>query len=129
MKFQTLMLTALTGLTLAACTSSPTIPQLDAGVLQEVQNLKVYPNTLNNKAQLNKLNDKCVIEFTGHLDNGKVIEKWAFKGLTLFSAGSVIFAQDGTSTAENFDLHNHDVQKNFLALRKNFAKEALNQCN
>lgn len=129
MKLKVLLLTALTGLALSACTSAPKIPHLDAGSLQEVQNVDVYPDTLNNKARLNKLHDKCVIEFTGNLDNGKVVEQWAFKGLTLFSAGSAIFAKDGTSTAQKFDLHDQNVQKNFLALRKNFAKEALEQCN
>ncbi|WOE30571.1 MULTISPECIES: hypothetical protein [unclassified Acinetobacter] len=129
MKFKILLLTTITTLALAACSSAPTIPQLNAGVLQEVQNVDVYPNTVNNKAQLNKLNDKCVIEFTGHLENGKVVEQWAFKGLTLFSAGSAVFAKDGTSTAQKFDLHDQDVQKNFLSLRKNFAQAALDQCN
>jgi hypothetical protein len=129
MKLKALILTGLAGLALSACTSAPTIPQIQAGALQEVSNIDVYPNTTNNKAQLNKLVDKCVIEFTGQLENGKVVEQWTFKGLTLISAGSATFAKDGTSTATGFDLHAPEVQKNFLALRHHFAKEAVAQCD
>ncbi|MDD2940829.1 hypothetical protein [Acinetobacter terrae] len=129
MKFKTLILSGFACLSLTACTSAPKIPQLETGVLQEVQNLKVYPDTVNNKAKLTKVIDKCVIEFTGNLEAGKSIEHWSFKGLTLISGGSTTFAQDGSSTATNFDLHAPDVQHNFLALRHNFHKDALAQCN
>ena len=129
MKLHALILTALTSFALTACTSAPTVQHLDAGVLQEVHNLDVYPDTIDNKARLNKLNDKCVIEFTGKMGNGKIVEQWAFKGNTLFSAGSALFSKDGTSSAQKFDLYDKNTQKNFLALRKNFAKEALEQCN
>lgn len=129
MKLKTLILTGLAGLALTACTSAPKIPQLETGVLQEVQNLDVYPETTNNKAKLTKFTDKCVIEFTGNLATGKSIEQWSFKGLTLISAGSATFAQDGSSTAANFDLHAADVQKNFLILRDQFHKDALAQCD
>ncbi|RKG29288.1 hypothetical protein [Acinetobacter tianfuensis] len=129
MKLKALILTGLAGLALSACTSAPKIPQIQAGALQEVSNIDVYPNTTNNKAQLNKLIDKCVIEFTGQLENGKVVEQWTFKGLTLMSAGSATFAQDGTSTATGFDLYAPEVQKNFLALRNHFVKEAIAQCD
>ena len=128
MKLNSLILTALAGLTLSACTSSPKIPEISAGALQVVTNIDVYPNTTNNKAQLNKLHDKCVIEFSGQLEEGKVVEQWAFHGLTLISGGSATFAKDGTSTASTFDLHSPEVQNNFLSLRKHFAKEALAQC-
>lgn len=129
MKLKTLILTGLAGIALTACTSAPKIPQLETGVLQEVQNLDVYPETTNNKAKLTKFTDKCVIEFTGNLATGKSIEQWSFKGLTLISAGSATFAQDGSSTAANFDLHAADVQKNFLILRHQFHKDALAQCD
>jgi hypothetical protein len=129
MKFKTLILSGFACLSLTARTSAPKIPQLETGVLQEVQNLKVYPDTVNNKAKLTKVIDKCVIEFTGNLEAGKSIEHWSFKGLTLISGGSTTFAQDGSSTATNFDLHAPDVQHNFLALRHNFHKDALAQCN
>ena len=69
-----------------------------------------------------------MIEFTGNLKAGKAVEQWSFKSLTLISGGSASFAKDGTSTATNFDLHDATVQKNFLALRNYFAKEALAQC-
>lgn len=129
MKLKMLTLTALAGIVLTACTSAPKIPQLATGVLQEVQNLEVYPETTNNKAKLTKFTDKCVIEFTGNLATGKSVEQWSFKGLTLISGGSATFAQDGSSTAANFDLHTADVQKNFLILRNHFHKDALAQCN
>ena len=128
MKLKTLLLTGLAGIALTACTSAPTIPQLQTGVLQEVQNLDVYPDTSNNKAKLTKFVDKCLIEFTGNLDNAKVIEQWSFKGLTLIDAGTATFLRDGTSSAEKFDLHDEKTQKNFLALRHAFAKEAIAQC-
>ena len=128
MKFKTLILTGLASIAVTACTSAPKIPQLQVGVLQEVQNLEVVPATTNNKAKLTKFLDKCVIEFTGNLKAGKAVEQWSFKSLTLISGGSASFAKDGTSTATNFDLHDATVQKNFLALRNYFAKEALAQC-
>ena len=129
MKLKMLTLTALAGIALTACTSAPKIPQLATGVLQEVQNLEVYPETTNNKAKLTKFTDKCVIEFTGNLATGKSVEQWSFKGLTLMTGGSATFAKDGTSTANNFDLYAPDVQKNFLSLRSNFHKDALAQCD
>ncbi|TCB51921.1 hypothetical protein E0H80_03975 [Acinetobacter sp. ANC 4779] len=129
MKFKAIILTGLAGIALTACTSAPKIPQLETGVLQEVQNLEVYPNTTHNKAKLTKFPGKCVIEFTGNLKAGKSIEQWAFKGLTLISGGSATFAKDGTSTANNFDLNAPEVQKNFLALRHHFHEDALAQCD
>ena len=129
MKLKMLILTGLAGIAVTACTTAPKIPQLEAGVLQEVQNLKVYPDTVDNKAKLTKFIDKCVIEFTGNLKAGKSIEHWSFKGNTLISGGATTFAQDGSSTANNFDLHSPEVQKNFLALRHHFHKDALAQCN
>lgn len=129
MKFQTLIMTTLAGIALTACTSAPTIPQLELGVLQEVQNLEAYPETTNNSAKLTKFSDKCVIEFRGELENSRVIEQWSFKGLTLIDAGSATFMRDNTSTAQKFDLYDATTQKNFLALRNHFAKEAIEQCN
>lgn len=129
MKLNAIVLTALAGLALSACTTTPPIPHINAGALQEVDNLKAYPETTSNKAQLNKFSDKCIIEFTGQLESGKVVEQWAFKGLTLISAGTATFAKDGTSTASTFDLYAPEVQKNFLSLRNNFAKDALAQCD
>ena len=96
MKLKTLILTGLAGIALTACATAPKIPTLDLGVLQEVSDLDVYPNTTNNKAKLTKFDDKCVIEFTGNLEAGKVIEQWSFKGYTLMTGGSATFAKDGT---------------------------------
>lgn len=129
MKLKAFILTGLAGIALSACTTAPKIQTLDLGVLQEAENLDVYPNTTNNKARLTKFADKCLIEFTGNLPEGKVVEQWSFKGLTLISGGSATFAKDGTSTATSFDLYAPDVQKNFLALRHNFHKDALAQCD
>ena len=129
MKFQTLMMATLAGIALTACATAPKIPTLDLGVLQEVSDLDVYPNTTNNKAKLTKFDDKCVIEFTGDIGNNRVIEQWSFKGMTLIDAGSATFQRDGTSTAQKFDLHDAGVQKNFVSLREHFAKDALTQCD
>ena len=129
MKLKTLILTGLASITLTACTSAPKIPQLETGVLQEVKNLDVYPDTTNNKAKLTKFSDKCVIEFTGDIGNNRSVEQWSFKGMTLIDAGSATFQRDGTSTAQKFDLHDAAVQKNFVTLRNHFAKDALTQCD
>ncbi len=128
MKFKTLLLTGLTCVSITACTSAPKIPQLQAGVLQEVTDLEVYPDTQNNKAKLTKLNNNCVIEFTGFMQGGKVVEQWTFSGNSLISGGSAVFAKDGTSTATKFDLYDQDKQANFMALKNHFHKDALNQC-
>lgn len=128
MKLKTLVLTGLTCLSITACTSAPKIPQLQVGVLQEMSNLEVYPDTKNNKAKLTKLKDNCVIEFTGVLENGKVIEQWSFYGNNLMSGGSAVFAKDGTSTATKFDLYDANKQANFMALKNHFHKDALKQC-
>ena len=97
MKLKTLLLTGFTCAALTACTSSPKIPQLETGVLQEVQNLDVYPDTTNNKAKLTKFVDKCIIEFTGNLDGNKVVEQWSFRGNTLITGGTATF----TATSAN----------------------------
>ncbi|AXY61266.1 hypothetical protein [Acinetobacter sp. WCHAc010052] len=129
MKLKTVLFATFTALSITACTSQPTIPQLTAGVLQEVQNLDVYPDTTDNKAKLTKFSDKCVIEFSGNMKGGKAVEQWSFKGNSLISGGSAVFAKDGTSKATSFDLNDATVQQNFLLLRKNFAKEAIAQCD
>ncbi|MFW1753424.1 hypothetical protein GFH30_01620 [Acinetobacter wanghuae] len=129
MKLKALLLTGLAGIALTACTSAPTIPQVEAGVIQAVQNLDVYPQTTNNKAKLTKFADKCVIEFSGTMQDSRVVEQWAFKGLTIMDAGSATFLRDGTSSAQKFDLYDAEVQKNFVALRNAFAKEAVAQCD
>ena len=49
MKLKTLILSGLTCLSLSACTSTPVIPQLTAGVLQEVKNIEVYPDTVKQR--------------------------------------------------------------------------------
>ena len=71
MKLKTVLFATFAALSITACTSQPTIPQLTAGVLQEVQDIEVYPDTTNNKAKLTKFEDKCVIEFTGNLKQAK----------------------------------------------------------
>ena len=129
MKLKTVLFATFAALSITACTSQQTIPQLTAGVLQEVKDIEVYPDTTNNKAILTKFEDKCGSELTGNLKAGKVVEQWAFRDYTLITGGSATFALDDTSTATKFELHDAEVQKNFLALRNHFAKEALAQCN
>ena len=55
MKLKTVLFATFAALSITACTSQPTIPQLTAGVLQEVQDIEVYPDTTNNKAKLTNL--------------------------------------------------------------------------
>lgn len=70
-------------------------------MIEEVSNIKAFPDTQNNKAKLIKLGDHCNIEFTGIMDAGRARENWVFKGNTLISAGTVIVAKDGTSSAKS----------------------------
>ena len=129
MKLKAFLLTCLASFALTACTSAPKIPQLETGVLQEVKNLDVYPDTVDNKAKLTKFTGQCVIEFTGNMKAGKVIEQWTFKGNSIISGASATFKMDGTSTAQKFDLNDAEIQKNFIGLRSHFAKDAIAQCN
>lgn len=128
MQLKTLILTAIATLTITACTSAPKIPQIDAGVLQELQNIKDTGYNEENKAQLVKLNEKCSIEFTTRLQEGYLIEKWIFSGFKLYSAGAVTFLPNGLSEAQKYDLHDAKVQNQFLTMRDYFAKNAIEQC-
>ena len=127
MKLKTLFLATATCLTLTACSTTPPVPETTVGVIEEVSNIKA-PDTQNNKAKLIKLGDHCNIEFTGIMDAGRARENWVFKGNTLISAGTVIVAKDGTSSAKSFDLYDKQVQANFLSLRDNFKKENVAAC-
>ena len=131
MKFNAILLTSAACLALAACSSAPKnpVPSTSVGVIEEVQDIKAFPDTKNNKAKLIKLENKCIIEFTGMMDAGKARENWTFQGNTLYSATSTVVAKDGSSTAQTFDLYDKGVQTNFLALKKNFSKENLEHCN
>ncbi len=129
MKLKTVLFATFAALSITACTSQPTIPQLTAGVLQEVQDIEVYPDTTNNKAKLTKFEDKCVIEFTGNLKAVYFVEPWATRNYTLITGGSATYALHVTNTATRVELQDAEEQKNFLALRNHFAKEALAQCN
>lgn len=128
MKLKTLFLASSVCLALTACSSNPPIPQTTVGVIEEVENIKAFPDTQNNKAKLIKLKDTCNIEFTGIMNGGHARENWTFKGNTLISAGSVIVAKDGSSSAKSFDMYDKDVQANFLSLRDNFKKESVAAC-
>ncbi|WP_120430738.1 hypothetical protein [Acinetobacter baylyi] len=128
MKLKTLALSIFSGLVISACSSNPPLPETTVGVIEEVTNIKAFPDTRNNKAKLIKLNEQCIIEFTGVMDAGRARENWTFTGNTLISASSIIVAKDGTSSARNFDLYDKDVQTNFLSLRDNFKKENVALC-
>lgn len=128
MKLKTLFLATATCLTLTACSTTPPVPETTVGVIEEVSNIKAFPDTQNNKAKLIKLGDHCNIEFTGIMDAGRARENWVFKGNTLISAGTVIVAKDGTSSAKSFDLYDKQLQANFLSLRDNFKKENVAAC-
>jgi hypothetical protein len=128
MKLKTLLLTGLAGIALTACTTTPKTPTLELGVLEKVTNIDVYPNTKSNKAQLVKFPDHCIIEFSAVIEAGRANEKWQFKGNNLISASSTIFAKDGTSTGEAFDLYDKQKQDSFIALKNNFKKENIAAC-
>lgn len=127
MKLKTLFLATAT-LAITACSTNPPLPETTIGVIEEVKNIKAFPDTKNNKVKLIKVGDHCNIEFTGIMNAGRARENWVFKGNTLISAGSVIVAKDGTSAAKSFDLYDKEVQANFLSLRDNFKKENVAAC-
>lgn len=129
MKLKGFLITVLTSLSVMACSSNPpqNVPEL--GVLEEVQNISVYPSTKENAAQLVKLPDYCIIEFAGSLESGLANEKWQFKGNALMAASSTIIAKDGSSTGEHFDLYDKQVQQNFLALKSHFKKQNIQRCD
>lgn len=129
MKLNAWLMTVLTSLSVMACSSNPPLDVPEFGVLEEVQNINVYPSTNENAAQLVKLSDYCIIEFAGSLESGLANEKWQFKGNALMAASSTMIAEDGSSTGESFDLYDKQVQQNFLALKSHFKKQHMQRCD
>lgn len=128
MNLKTLSLVGFTCLAITACSSNPPLPETTVGVIEEVKDIKAFPDTKHNKAKLIKLGNQCTIEFTGMMEAGKARENWTFSSNTLISATSIVIAKDGTSAAKTFDLYDKNVQANFLSLRDNFKKENVALC-
>ena len=126
MKIQTLVNSALTCLTLTACSITPTSPNSPV-VLEQHKNISVVPETKHNLARLIKQKDNCLIEFTGNFATGKATEYWIFKNDQLNSAFTKVDAQvEDQSTV--FDLQDLEKIKNFNALKNNFKASNLKQC-
>ena len=128
MKLKALLFTTFATLTLTACTTTPKIPELQTGALQEINNLDIHPTATKSKATLIKFADRCSIEYTASSPTGKIAEQWAFKGNTVFSGGGAVFAPDGTSKAAHYDLTKQETLDKFTVLKNKFAKDALEQC-
>lgn len=125
MKLQ-IILSILTGLTLSACSTTPTNPNAPV-VLEQHKNIQAEPATKHNLARLIKQRDNCVIEFTGNFSTGKATEHWIFKGDQLISAFSNVDA-DVENKQTVFDIASAERQANFASLAKNFKQRNLDQC-
>ena len=126
MKIQNLVISALTCLTLTACSTTPSNPNAPT-VLEQHKNIAVEPETKHNLARLIKQKDNCLIEFTGNFATGKATEYWLFKNDQLISAFTKVEAQvEDQSTV--FDPQDPEKIKNFHALKNNFKASNLKQC-
>ena len=132
MKLQTLLISAVTALTLSACATSPkTLPNGEpatAFVIEQHKNLDVEPNTKHNVARLIKQSNNCVIDFTGNFESGKATEYWIFKGNQLISAFTKLDTEE-ENKQEVFDLNDPEKIANFEALKSNFKQKNLDKCN
>lgn len=132
MKLQTLLISAVTALTLSACATTPkTLPSGEpatAFVIEQHKNLDVEPVTKHNLARLIKQSNNCVIDFTGKFESGKATEYWIFKGDQLISAYTHL--DTGAEPQQVvFDLNDPDKQENFKSLKSNFSKKNLAKCD
>lgn len=126
MKIQTLLISALTVLSLTACSTTPSNPTAPV-VLEQHKNISAKPETKHNLARLIKQKDNCVIEFTGHFEAGKATEHWIFNRQQLISAFSNVNSEaEGHQTV--FDLNDPEKLENFNALKKNFKVSNLEKC-
>ena len=126
MNIETVFITTILGVTLTACTTTPTTSN-GPTVLEQHKNISAEPSTKHNLARLIKQTDNCVIEFTGNFETGKATEHWIFKGDQLISAFSNIDAEvENKQTV--FDIQDAEKVKNFELLKKNFKAENLAKC-
>ena len=126
MNIETVFITTILGVTLTACTTTPTTSNTPV-VLEQHKNISVEPSTKHNLARLIKQTDNCVIEFTGNFETGKATEHGIFKGDQLISAFSNIDAEvENKQTV--FDVQDAEKLKNFELLKKNFKAENLAKC-
>lgn len=127
MKIQALIISALTALSITACSTTPSDPNAPI-ILEQHKNISAQPETRHNLARLIKQSNNCVIEFTGNFQTGKATEYWIFKGDQLISAYSNL-----DTRAEDkqviFHVNEPDKQKNFKSLKNNFSKKNLTKCD
>ncbi|WP_257219900.1 hypothetical protein [Acinetobacter sp. YH12239] len=126
MKIQTLVISALTCLTLTACSTTSSNHNAPI-VLEQHKNITVQPETQHNIARLIKQKDNCLIEFTGNFETGKATEYWFFQGGQLISAHSNLDA-DVENKQTVFDIQDSVKQANFNALKNHFKAKNLQQC-
>lgn len=123
-----------TVITLTACQTTPiTSTQTDdklAVLLAQVDNLDAKPTTKENRAKLFKLNNHCLVEFTGLHDSGTVTEYWSFQNNRLQSAYTTTQSSntDLMIQRRDFNIRDADVLQNFNALLKHFDQDKLSQC-
>lgn len=131
MKFQTLLLSAVTALTLSACATTPkTLPSGEpatAFVLEQIKNIGAEPQTSHNSARLIKQSNNCDIEFIAEFNSGKATEHWIFEGDQLISAFSNIQSNEENKQIV-FDPQDPAKIQNFHALKNNFKASHLKQC-
>lgn len=127
MKIQALIISALTALSITACSTTPSDPNAPI-ILEQHKNISAQPETKHNLARLIKQSNNCVIEFTGNFQTGKATEYWIFKGDQLISAYSNL-----DTRAEDkqviFHVNDPDKQENFKSLKNNFSKKNLANCD
>lgn len=127
MKIQALIISALTALSITACSTTPSDPNAPI-ILEQHKNISAQPETKHNLARLIKQSNNCVIEFTGNFQTGKATEYWIFKGDQLISAYSNLDTQ-AEDKQVIFDLNDQDKQENFKSLKNNFSKKNLAKCD
>ncbi|MFW2161101.1 hypothetical protein ACG93T_06910 [Acinetobacter beijerinckii] len=126
------LLSIVSSFTFSACSTYQAKSASSPQVLEQVKNIEATPSTKDNKAQLIKQSNNCLIEFTGYFDGGQAVEHWIFNQHGLISANSITQqykdnkAEAETSTA--FDTQDAVVQVNFKKLQSNFKLNNLAKC-
>lgn len=128
------LLSIVSSFTFSACSTYQAKSASSPQILEQVKNIEATPSTKNNKAQLIKQSNNCLIEFTGYFDGGQAVEHWIFNQHGLISANSStqqykdaeVEAEAETSTA--FDTQDTVVQANFKKLQSNFKHKNLAKC-
>ena len=67
------LLSIISSFTFSACSTYQAKSASSPQVLEQVKNIEATPPTKNNKAQLIKQSNNCLIEFTGYFDGGQAV--------------------------------------------------------